>query len=84
MWALGGYAHDAMRQARAQATKAVPLEPLPFNGPIGHIKDYLLTSDDRFFSDVQEDRDAQGARIFWVTYASGQRVQQYQDPRIIR
>jgi hypothetical protein len=52
----------------------------PFQGAIGHIKDQSFVDHTRFVS-VEESRDMQGARIFFVDYGNGQRVQQYYDPR---
>ena len=53
----------------------------PFQGAVGHIKQQTFADHTRFVS-VVEDRDVQGARIFWVDYGNGQRVQQYNDPRV--
>jgi len=53
----------------------------PFYGAVGHIKQQTFADHSRFVS-VTEDRDVQGARIFWVDYGNGQRVQQYNDPRV--
>jgi hypothetical protein len=52
----------------------------PFQGAIGHISQQSFADHTRFVS-VVEDRDVQGAVIFWVDYGNGQRVQQYFDPR---
>ena len=53
----------------------------PFQGAIGHIRQQTFADHSRFVS-VQEDTDAQGARIFFVDYGNGQLCQQYFDPRI--
>jgi len=84
IWVLGGYAHDLKREAsRKEEMEMMREDPPPIFGAIGHIKDYGLASDLRLFRSVREDRDVQGAKIFWVDYGNGQLVQQYFDPRLL-
>lgn len=84
-WALLGYAHAVRRDAvkEVENSSQDPEVKEPFQGAIGHAKQHLFADTRGLFTSVQEDVDVQGARIFWVDYGNGQRVQQYFDPRIL-
>ena len=84
-WVLLGYAHGVRRDAikEVENSSQEPAVKEPFFGAIGHVKDHLFADTRGLFVSVQEDVDVQGARIFWVDYGNGQRVQQYFDPRIL-
>jgi len=81
-WLAFGSLYDMQRAAIPQENSSQdPAVKEPFQGAVGHIKQQTFADHSRFVS-VVEDRDVQGARIFWVDYGNGQRVQQYNDPRI--
>jgi hypothetical protein len=82
-WLGVGSLYDMQRAAAVppENSSQDPAVKEPFQGAIGHIKQQTAADHSRFVS-VTEDRDVQGARIFWVDYGNGQRVQQYYDPRI--
>jgi len=85
LWLVGSYSHYLQREAKAQANAAnnVPNTPEPFQQAVGDIRSRGAFCDNRTFVSVTEDRDPQGARIFFVDYGNGQRVRQYIDPRIL-
>jgi hypothetical protein len=82
-WLIASSLYD-MKQALVVPPENSSQDPAvkePFQGAVGHIKQQTFADHSRFVS-VVEDRDVQGARIFWVDYGNGQRVQQYNDPRV--
>ncbi len=80
-WLIWAVLQDMKRNAAESLENSGLEEAEPFQGAVGHIKQQTFADHTRFIS-VTEDRDVQGARIFWVDYGNGQRVQQYFDPRV--
>ncbi len=56
---------------------------LAFQGPMGHISQWIAVDTRGRFRSVQETTDALGADIFLVDYGNGCLVTQYTDPRIL-
>lgn len=85
LWGLGSYAYSLKQRASMpiELESNDPLVKEPFQGAIGHIKQYAMTATRGRFRSVQETVDCQGATIFLVDYGNGEKVVQYIDPRIL-
>jgi hypothetical protein len=85
VWFYGAKSYDLQQRANVPMENASQESDTkePFRGAWGHIRNFgvFVNTRGRFVS-VTEDYDVNGAKIFLVDYGNGQRVVQYQDPRI--
>lgn len=85
VWLLGARSYDLKQRANVPLENASQESDVkePFQGAWGHIRNFgIFTPTRGRFRSVTEDYDVNGAKIFLVDYGNGQRVVQYQDPRI--
>lgn len=84
-WFLTGYTYDLKQ--KQQQRDPDPLDEQidvmrPFQGPTGHISQYV-NADQRQFRSVRRAVDHLGADIFLVDYGNGAETIQYIDPRVL-
>lgn len=86
MWMFAAYTYDLQQKLNVKATQS-EVNGLngrePFQGPIGSIKSWWAVDTRQRFKSVQKDVDHLGADVFLVDYGNGQKVYQYNDPRIL-
>ncbi len=83
-WLFAAYTYNLKQKLNAPSVMPIGCEEHePFYGPVGHVKDWWFVDTRGRFKSMQQDVDELGADFFWVDYGNGQKVKQYNDPRIL-